>query len=68
MSLLFKKAWGPAAAAQPFSQKSVRVFVVVWAQGPFHFSCDVLDEPLVKKGEITRVGGGGSLSSKKKGR
>ena len=30
----------PAAAAQPFSQKSVRVFVVVWAQGPF--SCDVL--------------------------
>ena len=31
----------PAAAAQPFSQKSVRVFVVVWAQGPF--SCDVLD-------------------------
>jgi hypothetical protein len=40
----WKKAWGPAAAAQPFSQKSVRVFVVVWAQGPFFLSaaCDVL--------------------------
>ena len=66
MRLLFEKSVGSCGCGATFFAKKCRVFVVVWAQGPFHFSCDVLDEPLVKKGEITRVGGGGSLSSKKK--